>query len=366
MKWRRLLSAQTLLLGVALFLLWLALRNVSWSEVIDLFGHIRWQDIALLIVLDLAVLMCISARWWFVLHGFGYSLSIFSLIRYRTAVFGLSYITPGPQIGGEWLQVYFPATRHQVPVSVGLAAASVDKTLEWLGNFTFMAGGTFIVLIGQHLIKEINTPALMGLSLLLLIPLAVIITIWRGRHPLSAIVLWLAEVIPARWRQRIRRTRLGQGLPSLHRLQHTVYHSEELISWLCRTQPVMVLLAVFMTFLAWSSLYAQFIIMARALGIPLTRAEGVAALVLVYFAFLLPMPGGLGAMEAALVLALTNLGYSPSQAISLGLLMRIRDVTQAAIGLATGGFEGWRHRDEKPAESEELVPAQGSAAHKPR
>lgn len=345
MNWRRILSTQAVLLVVALLLLWLALRTVSLPEVINIFRQFHFRDLGAIVLLDFCVLLVISARWWFVLDGFGYALPFLRLIRYRTAVFGLGYITPGPQLGGEVLQVYFPASRHKVPVAVALAAASVDKTLEMLGNFTFMVGGAFIVLIGQHLITDVNTSLVIALSSLLLLPLGLIIAIWRGKHPISGFVLWLERLAPVELRRRIRANRVLMHLPSLHRLHTTIHHSEDLTAWLCRTRPTMILLAIFMTFVAWCLIYSEFWVVAHALNLPLTRAEAVATLVLVYFAFLLPMPGGLGAMEAALVLALTSFGYAPAQAISLGLMLRGRDLTQAAIGLILGGIEGWRQHE---------------------
>lgn len=70
---------------------------------------------------------------------------------------------------------------------MALAAASVDKTLELLANFTFIAIGSYIVLVGQHLISEADLIALGLLSTLLLIPVAVLVAIWRGRHPIWAL-----------------------------------------------------------------------------------------------------------------------------------------------------------------------------------
>jgi uncharacterized protein (TIRG00374 family) len=355
MKSRRFLVTQTILLLIAAGLLWLALRNVSWSEVRGLLADFEWSALWLLIVLDLGMLASLTARWWFVLDGFRHRIPFFRLMRYRTAVFGLSYITPGPQVGGEVLQVYFPAARHDVPTAVALAAASVDKTLDFLGTFSFLAVGMFVVFVGQHLAAEINAPALLALMSLLLIPGALIARIWRGRHPISGMVLWVERLIPRSWRARLRVKRWLRGVPSLHRFHTTIFHSEDLISWLCRTRPASVLAAVGMTAAAWVFTYAEFSVMVYAVNLPLSRAEVTATMCLMYFALLMPMPGGLGAVEAALVLALTSFGYSPAQAISLGLLIRCRDLIAAGIGLLLGGLGGWRRGKHRLAEAEDMA-----------
>ena len=362
MKSRRFLTTQAILLLIAGGLLWLAVRNVSWSELRGLLADFYWPDLWLLIVLDLCMLASLTARWWFVLDGFRYRIPYFRLVRYRTAVFGLSYITPGPQVGGEVLQVYFPAAHHGVPTAVSLAAASVDKTLDFLGTFTFLTMGVFMVFVGRHVISDVNTPLLLAVLPLLLIPGALVVQIWRGRHPISGMVLWVERLLPKRWRVRLRSHRWFQGLPSLHRFHETVFHSEDLIAWLCRTRPYEVLAAVFMTALAWVFTYAEFWVMVHALNLPLNRSQVLATMCLMYFALLMPMPGGLGAVEAALVLALTSFGYSPAQAISLGLLIRSRDLVAAGIGLLLGGTGGWRSRRRQPVPALEPGAAMPEAA----
>jgi uncharacterized protein (TIRG00374 family) len=365
MKSRRFLTTQAILLAVAAGLLWLAVRNVSWQELRGLLAAFNWSSLWLLIVLDLGMLVSLTARWWFVLDGFRHRIPFLRLMRYRTAVFGLSYITPGPQVGGEVLQVYFPAARHDVPTAVSLATATVDKTLDFLGTFTFLAIGVFAVFIGQHLITEVSTPALLAVLPLLLIPGALIVRIWRGRHPISGMVLWVERLVPKAWRTRLRAHRWFQGVPSLHRFHTTTFHSEELIAWLCRTRPYEVLAAVCMTALAWVFTYAEFWVMAHALNLPLNRAQVLATMSLMYFALLMPLPGGLGAVEAALVLALTSFGYSPTQAISLSLLIRTRDLIAAGIGLLLGGMGGWRSRTGPPAlagEREAAAPGEVQSA----
>ena len=336
MKNRHFLSTQLLLVAFGLGLVWLAVRNVHWRDVVDILRQLSVRELIPILLLNLGVLVALSTRWWLLLRGFGFRLPFLRVARYRTTVFAVGYLTPGPQIGGEVLAVYYP-TRHGVPTSVALAAATVDKTLELLGNFTFIAIGSFSVLLGQHLISKADLIALGLLSTLLLIPVAVLVAIWRGKHPISGFMLWLEELVPLRWRTRMRRAPGIRSLPSMHRLESTVTHSEDLISWLCRAQPWTLLLAVAATGAAWACTLTEFWLVTRALELLLTPAQAIGTLVLVYFAFTTPMPGGLGAVEAAILLAFTTFGFSPSQAVSVALYIRFRDLTEAAIGLLLGG-----------------------------
>lgn len=337
MKRARVFATQAVLLGAALVLLWLALRDVSWLGVMAILRRVDPLRLVIIALLDLGIILCISARWWVLLRGFGHSLPYPSLVRYRLTAFGVSYITPGPQVGGEVLQVYYPSSLHEVSVPVALAATSVDKTLELVGNFTFLAIGSFVVLIGQRMISEADALALAALSLLLLIPVAIIVRIWRGRHPISGFVQWVRDHLPHRHRAQLRQAPGLRSLPQLARVQQALSHSEDAIASLYHTRPWTLIAAVLMTFAAWGMILANFWLLTQALALGLAPAQAVATLILVYFSFLLPVPGGLGAMEAALVVALASFGHPDEQALSLGLIMRARDLTITLIGLALGG-----------------------------
>ncbi len=336
MKNRQFLSTQLILILIGLGLLWLAVRNVEWSAVVLIFRELSLRELIPILLLDLGVLVALSARWWSLLTAFGFRLPFLRIMRYRTTVFAVGYLTPGPQIGGEVLAVYYP-TRDGVPASVALSAAVVDKTLELLGNFTFIAVGAYIVLIGQKLVSGTELIALGLLSSILLVPVAAIIAIWRGKHPISGFILWLENLVPTRWRKRLRRAPGIRSIPSMHRLETTVVHSEDLIAWLCRERPLTLVFALAATLGAWACTLTEFWLVTRALGFTITPAQAIGTLVLVYVAFTTPMPGGLGAVEAAILLAFTSFGYSPSQAVSLALFIRIRDLTEAGIGLMLGG-----------------------------
>ncbi len=338
---RRALAVQVGLGALLLVLVWLALRWVSWREMGALLRSMALRPLLLIIVLDLGVLLLISWRWWLLLRAFGHTLPFARIARYRTTVFGLSYVTPGPQMGGEVLQVYYPTQQHGVSMPVALAAASVDKSMEWLGNLSFMALGGFVVLVGQHVVRRADMLAMLALSVLLLLPVLLLVMVGMGRHPVSSLVGQIGRRLPQRTRRRLRQMPGLRQMPRLERLQMMVGHSEDATARLFRTHPWLLLLAAAMTVLSWVLLYAQFRWMASALHIPLHPGQAAGALALAYLAFLTPMPGGLGAMEAVLVLALTAFGYTAEQALGLALLMRARDVAQAVIGLLLGGLF-WR------------------------
>jgi glycosyltransferase 2 family protein len=95
--------------------------------------------------------------------------------------------------------------------------------------------------------------------------------------------------------------------------------------------------ALIFSMAAWAGMAAEYFLMADFLNASLSFQQTLAALTAALFAFLMPLPGGLGALEASQVYALTSLGYAPAIGISLSLIMRARDILNGGIGLLLAG-----------------------------
>jgi uncharacterized protein (TIRG00374 family) len=356
MSSRKAIATQVGLLALAGLLLWLAVRSVPLGEVWETLRALEPRDLLLLVALNAATWLLIALRWWLILLGFDSRLPFHKIFRYRLTVFGLSYVTPGPQVGGEVLQVYYPSVRHHVPTPVALAATTVDKSLELLGNFTLMSVGIIVALKGTQLLGGANLPGLLLVLLLLLAPVGLIVRIWQGRHPISNLLVRLERKLSPARRAGLRQTPGLRSLPSLQRTRQTTRHTEELIHWLAHHRPWVFAAAMVATFGALVLLATEFWVMNRILGIPIGFFPALSVLVLVYFAFLLPLPGGLGAMEAALVTGYAALGFTGAQALSMALLIRVRDLAIAAIGLSLGGMGLLERRPLQPRAAEAAAP----------
>jgi uncharacterized membrane protein YbhN (UPF0104 family) len=77
----------------------------------------------------------------------------------------------------------------------------------------------------------------------------------------------------------------------------------------------------------------EFALIANFLGIQLPFWQTVSAWTAGWLALLVPLPGGLGALEASEVFALGAFGVSAALAIGVTLVMRGRDVLIGGFGL---------------------------------
>lgn len=309
---RRWLRPQLVLWALAILALVWTLRAVPLAGVLAAFQRLRWQQILILILINALIVVLLSGRWWVILRAQGYRLPYLRTSGYRLSAFAVSYFTPGPHFGGEPLQVYLPKKHHGVPGTTATAAVALDKSLELLVNFTVLALGAIAILM-LGLIPGLRTAQMAGLVLVLLaIPVIYLVLAWIGYQPLTSLLRHTP--VPQRWLDLAR-------------------SSEAQVTAFCRQRPRALLAALLFSIVTWALMLGEYWLMARFLGIPLTPVEALATLTAARFAYLLPFPGGLGALEASQVLAIGAVGYAPAAGAALALLIRARDVLVGLIGL---------------------------------
>jgi len=302
-------------------LLWWALKDIHWAEVWATLARLTLWQIATLVVINLLVLFLFSVGWWLILRAFGHPVPLHTLVTYRLAAFGIAYFTPGPQVGGEPLQVYLLQRQYKVPSHTAAAATALDRVLELLINFLFLTAG--ILLITQWDVWPGASPLLaLGVVAALVAAIAWFLWLtWHGRLPLT----FLMHRLPFHW-------------ASYTRLLEWVAESERQVTVFCRRNPRTLLIVVGMASLNWLLLLTEYWLGMFFLGLPLTLQQLITAVTINRLAFLVPLPAGLGALEGSQVLAMTLLGLNPAFGIGEGLIIRLRDVVTALVGL----WVGWR------------------------
>ena len=179
-----------LIYTVLVTLLYLALRNAPFIDIWNTLSQLHLWQIGLLFILNSGVIFAITARWWIIVRADNPSIPFLPLVRYRLSTFGISYFTPGPQVGGEPLQVYNLQRNYGVSFPRATSAVIVDKLIEFLGNsILILAGLSAAIQVGM--ISTNGTFALGGLiplAAILTIPLVHLTLLYHGRYPLSSIL----------------------------------------------------------------------------------------------------------------------------------------------------------------------------------
>lgn len=306
---------------VALLALAWVLRAVPLREIAAVLRGLTGWQIAVLVAANVFILFLLSGRWWVALRSLGCRVPYLSLAGYRTAAFAVTYFTPGPQFGGEPVQIVLVRQRHGASTATATAAVAIDKSLELLINFGFLFLGV-IVILRLGLVVPLSGFGLVGLSLaLLLLPVSYLLAVTAGLRPAAALL--------------DRRPLAGRSL-RYQRARALAQAAETQVGEFCRRRPANFALALVFSAATWTAMVGEYWLAARFLGLSWTLPQAIAALTAARFAYLLPLPGGLGALEASQAFAAAALGGDPAAGAALALLIRGRDVITALVGLALG------------------------------
>jgi uncharacterized protein (TIRG00374 family) len=317
---RRWLSRAVVFLALA-FLLYFAFRNAPLAEIWETLRSLQLWQIALLIGLNILIYILVTARWWFIVHAENRNIRYYPLVGVRLSVFGISYFTLGPQIGGEPLQVLYLQRNYGLTYTRAAATVVMDKLLEFLANFFLLEFGLTALFQAGIFSTSVGPPRLLlvGLAVIVMWPLVHLIFLFNRLYPLSALMRILSFL-----RQD------GKFVRFLRACEH-------LAGQFCQRHPRTFFAAIMVSIFASAGTVSEYALITSFLKIGLPFWQTAAAWTAGWLSFLVPLPGGLGALEASQVFALGFFGVPAASAISVTLMMRCRDLFFGGLGLLLAG-----------------------------
>lgn len=323
---RRSLDGAAFLLGLLLF--WLFARQVNWRDSLALLARVGPYPFLLYVAVNCAIALLFANRWWLLLRGLGVHLPFGRVAIYRLIGATVSLLTPGPQFGGEPAQVWLLVRRGGVAPPQAIAAVALDRLLELTVNLAFLTGGILYTLWSGLLGPVLSLQAILLVLIPLGLPPLLLFVLWGRGHTATTAVHALLRFLPERWRDAPLRLvePLRQGESHIHRI--------------LRENPRLIVVGGLVSVGNWGVLLADFWLATWLIGLELDFAQFIGFVVAARIAILLPIPAGLGALEASQILATQRLGLNPAFGLGLVLFFRVRDVALALVGLGLA----WQER----------------------
>lgn len=307
--------------------LWLlALMLAGWifwqlplSEISRLLAGLSfWQWLVWLAINALVILLA-TQRWLILTRALKLTVSFTQLLLTRQAGQTVSFITPGPQFGGEPLQIYWLYKRYGMAVHSAALAVALDRFFELWINFTVLLLGVGLLLLSPNMHMADWQKILQVLVALLLL---LSVTGWFVlRRP-----QWLSsrmERVTQRWLDSPRLRQLNSHWQAIGVELQTVFRQEK---------PAL-LRAFIASLLIWVGIFTELFVVLSVLGIDLDFTGFVLVMVAMRLALLLPLPGGIGTLEASVLWSFQSLGLSASAALGVIALMRLRDALVLLLGM---------------------------------
>jgi uncharacterized protein (TIRG00374 family) len=325
LRWieRRHLSGLFLIVAVSLY--WNAFRDLSLSRALS--PLLRWHvgHLAVLFILNAAIILAMSLRWKLILRQIGTDIGIQVLAAYRIGANAISYLTPGPQFGGEPFQVGMLIRRHNTVAQDAAASVAADRLIELCINFIVLLAGLIFLLQTRLLAAATPIDTIAGIAAVILLTGSILLALAVGKTPLSH---WL-DALCKRYGNRAELTCASKWLRTAER------RTGEMLR-----QPLRVLMLYVSTSLfQWAVMIGEFWLIYFVCGLPLSPTQLIGVVLAARLAFLLPLPGALGALESSQVLMLSTFALDPSIGLTVCLIMRARDLL--LIGVGTGLVWSW-------------------------
>lgn len=289
-------------------------------------------ELAFWICVNVTIILLFNYRWWLLGNALQIRIGFLHLLVIRQAGQSISFITPGPQFGGEPLQVFWLWRAARTAVHKALLALGLDRFFELWVNFSILIAGVLLLIA-----SPVNNSADWGAILLILLGLGAglsLIGILLVKQP-----RWLNE----------RLNKVTHGWQSHSRLHHIKTQwdllREELATCLGQQKQTLGV-ALLLSLLGWVGLFGELYLTLWMAGVTLNLYGFLLLFVAFRLALLLPVPGGIGTMEAAIFWTFTYLQLPMESAATLIGLMRLRDALVLGSGLACLAWVGASKRAE--------------------
>jgi hypothetical protein len=268
--------------------------------------------------LNLGIILLATRRWQVIIDMLDVPVRFGELLMMRQAGQAVSFITPGPQFGGEPLQVFW-LWQRKLPIHSALLAVGLDRFYELWINFSLLLLGVFL-LLASPAADIVDWRKIAGV--LLLVPLILSLLGWLLLKEPERILGWLSRV-----------TRHWQHHPRLQAIQTHWQRLGNDVRRVMAEQKPSLLQAFILSLCGWAGLIGELWLLLGFFDLTLDFSAFLCVLVSMRLAFLLPLPGGIGTLEAALFLAFQYLNLPATAAIGVIALMRLRDTVVLMAGL---------------------------------
>lgn len=269
--------------------------------------------------LNLLIIVVLTWRWQVLAKALNAQVNLWKLVLIKQAGQTVSFITPGPQFGGEPLQIYWLCKRCGLPLHKALLSLGMDRFYELWINFSVLLLGVFLLIFSPAL--DAGAWQKMGGVLLILLLVLSLLGWLILRQP-----QWLSsrfERLARRWQEHPRLSRIESHWNALGSdLRDAI-----------RTQKPRLLLAVLLSVAGWIGLIGELALILAFMDVQLDLSGFILIIVAMRLALLLPVPGGIGTLEASVIWSFQTLNLSASAAMGLIALMRLRDAVVLVAGL---------------------------------
>ena len=315
MNRRKLFFLTVWLVGCSL--VFFTIRELPLAGMLERLREISPLRLVGLLAINSLILFLSVKRWQILAQVFDIQLSLAHLFKVRQAGNTISFVTPGPQFGGEPLQLYWLRQSQEIPLDISLAILGADRFMEIFINLSILLLSVIFIFFTDIEVNIAKTFLLMFLTVAILTMLLVLFF----KQP-----EWLKNIFKSLF------SRFTHTVSNPNKSQNASSGWGRILKKIEKNKSK-VILAATIALLGWIALLFELFMMMEALGVSPNFYEVIFVMLGIRIALLMPIPGGVGTIEASLFWSFEILGLTLAGAGGLIALSRLRDVIVLFIGI---------------------------------
>jgi uncharacterized protein (TIRG00374 family) len=308
-KNKRILFIVSVLAGFAIFSYMLC-QNLA---VFDILSKISYIYLIPFFILSYFIFFIHVLRWKVITKCHNVKISIWRLLIYKVAGYSVSYITPSANLGGEALRGML-MKQDKVKLHVGLSTVIIDKYIEFTANLIVGIIGFFLFLLDVTLTRNTIIVSVLALGASAVALYLLYLRISRGQPAISLLF------------RPFKSKSMKAGRKHLEK-------SEKLMAKFFENNTKSMLYAFGLSFICYFVMFLEYYFMLLAFGLSGSYVQIFAVFSVIAISYLMPVPAGLGFLEAGQFGVFTFMALNPLIGIGISLIIRIRELVVVAVGL---------------------------------
>jgi glycosyltransferase 2 family protein len=305
-------------------------KTIKISEVIATLSNATWLLLLYYLLIQFTMVNLLTWRWKVVLQSQGVShISFRKLNNYRLVGQAVSFLTPAGKLGGDPVRAGITASREGVPFEKSLASVVIDRTIDVSSALAFFILGVMIMLLSFVIPPILATTLVIICSLALVLIVVFNYRMIKGKEFFYHIFKFLGLTKIKKFKN------FERKLKDVESLIIKFYHEDTKYFYY----------AVGISFLSWVLMFFEYKVAGLMVGHNLTPLQAFLVFSFIGAAYILPVPMGLGSLEASQITAFSIMRISTAAGLALSFLVRLKDLTLAIIGVALLGMYGFSLKD---------------------
>ena len=306
-------------LTVGLFLFWFIVRKAGWERLSEALVFLISLKGLLVVLLTLIIGVISILRWKLILRAQGFDLRAKDLGQLWAVGFTVSYLSPVALFGGEAFRIYLTKKKFNLSWEKSAASVVIDKILDGTLFLMFLIVGILAFLFYGYF------PSKMTASLVFLIILGLgglLLLFYFKAMNRESVLEWFLKLFGVR-KEKIKNNKNGKIIFDTEKEIISFFSPKKKAFWE----------GLGLSFLRYFLLFFRVALIIFFLKEGIEPSKVLAIYGFTNLALLVPLPAGLGSLEAASAFSFKVLGLGFATGTIFGMVWRGADLVLCALGL---------------------------------